>query len=243
MGKASSSKKVARAAGIGGGRTNRGRIPWGYYGVIALVVILGLMGTVFSRDRRLSQIANKGGTPPTVGTVWHEGYGVYECNKFAAPIVHADNPHGITTGTPPGQKPDPATLGIIKIAPNSKSVAGKNATLGVFASAVGMKLNAAELQMPGGKLYQDGDKCSGKTSHVYVKQFAFVGDKTGQLQNVDPRNVLLQDQVLVTIAFVPGSDKNSIPPPLAYVNTNLSKLAASPSSSSSSTTSTSSSTR
>ena len=58
------------------------------------------------------------------------------------------------------------------------------------------------LQLPGGKLYQDGDKCNGKASHVYVKQFAFVGDKTGALQNVDPRNVLLQDQVLVTIAFV-----------------------------------------
>jgi hypothetical protein len=81
--------------------------------------------------------------------------------------------------------------------------------------------------MPGGKLYQDGDKCSGKSSHVYVKQFAFVGDKTGALQNVDPRNVLLQDQVLVTIAFVPASDKNSIPAPPGYVNTNLSKVAAS----------------
>jgi hypothetical protein len=230
MGKASSSKKVARAAGIGGGRTNRGRVPWGYYGVIALVVILGLVGTVFSRERRISQINNAGGTPPTVGTVWHEGYAVYECNKFAAPIIHADDPHGITTGVPSGQKPVPANNGVIKIAPNSKSVAGKNATLGVFASAVGMKLNAAELQLPGGKLYQDGDKCNGKASHVYVKQFAFVGDKTGALQNVDPRNVLLQDQVLVTIAFVPASDKNTIPPPPAYVNTNLSKVAASSSS-------------
>ena len=50
--------------------------------------------------------------------------------------------------------------------------------------------------------------------------------RPGTLQNVDPRNVLLQDQALLTIAFVPASEKNNIPPPPAYVITNLNKLAA-----------------
>ena len=36
-----------------------------------------------------------------------------------------------------------------------------------------MKLNAAELQLPGGKLYLDGDTCQGKPGHVYVKEFAY----------------------------------------------------------------------
>ena len=137
--------------------------------------------------------------------------------SFSRPSPTPRIPEGITTGNGDG---------IIHIHPTAKAAAGKNATLGKFADAVGMKLNAAELQMPGGKLYQDGDTCQGKASHVYVKQFAFVGDTTGTLQNVDPRNVLLQDQSLLTIAFVPASDKNSIPPPPAYVNTNLNKLAA-----------------
>jgi hypothetical protein len=217
MGKASSSKKVARAAGTGGGRTHRGRTPWTYFSVIALVVILGIAGTVSSRDRRLNQINDQGTTAPTVGTVWNEGYAVYACGKFLPAIKNAKDPQGITTG---------AGDGIIHIHPTVKAAAGKNATLGKFASAVGMKLNAATLQVPGGKLYQDGDNCSGKASHVYVKEFAFAGDTTGTLQNVDPRNVLLQDQSLLTIAFVPASDKNTIPPPPAYVTTNLNKLAA-----------------
>jgi hypothetical protein len=217
MGKASSSKKVARAAGTGGGRTHRGRTPWTYFSVIALVVVLGIIGTVVSRDRRLNQIDNQGTTAPTVGTVWNEGYAVYECGKFAPAITHAKDPEGITTGNGDG---------IIHIHPTVKASAGKNATLGKFADATGMKLNAAELQLPGGKLYQDGDTCGGKASHVYVKEFAFAGDTTGTLQNVDPRNVPLQDQSLLTIAFVPASEKNSIPPPPAYVNTNLNKLAA-----------------
>src|SRR5262249_158507 len=88
----------------------------------------------------------------------------------------------------------------------------------------------ATLQVPGGKLYQDGDSCQGKAGHVYVKRFAFAGDKTGTLKNVDPRNVRLEDQSLLTIAFVPESARNSIPPPPTYVINNLNKLAASSSS-------------
>jgi hypothetical protein len=217
MGRASSSKKVARAAGTGGGRTHRGRTPWTYYSVIAVVVVLGILGTWASRDRRVGQINNQGGTPPTVGTVWNEGYAVDECGKFAPAITHAKNPEGITTGNGDG---------IIHIHPTVKSAAGKNATLGKFADATGMKLNAATLQLPGGKLYQDGDTCNGKASHVYVTEFAFAGDTNGTLQNVDPRKVLLQDQSLLTIAFVPASDKDKIPPPPTYVINNLNKLAA-----------------
>lgn len=221
MGKASSNKKVARAAGIGGGRTYRGRTPWTYYGVIALILILGVVGTVTSRDRRLTQVNNRGGTPPTVGTTWHEGYAVYECGKFVPAITKADNPQGITTLAD--------SPGVILVQPKVKAAAGKNATLGKFASAAGMKLNAAELQVPGGTLYQDGSTCEGKPGHVYVKQFLYAGATVGKLYNggkgqlpkLDPRDVLLQDQVLVTIAFVPASDASKIPPPPVSVDNAL----------------------
>jgi hypothetical protein len=232
MGKASTNKKVARAAGISGGRSHRRNRPWGYYGVIALIVLLGVVGTVQSRDRRLNQITSNGDTPPTVGTVWNEGYAVYACGKFLQPIsITSKDPEGITT----------RELGIIDIHPTTKSAAGKNATLGKFASAVGMKLNAAELQVPGGKLYSDGDSCEGQPGHVYVKQFANLDDAVGQLfdgakgqqPKLDPAQVPLNDKSLLTIAFVPGNKAASIPPPPGYVDTNLSKLEASSSKSSS----------
>lgn len=229
MGKASSNKKVARAAGTGGGRTYRGRTPWTYFGVIAVVVVLGIVGTITSRDRRFAQINSQGNTPPTVGTTWHEGYAVYACGKFLPAIQHAKDPQGITTSTP----------GIILIQPKVKAVAGKNATLGKFANAVGMTLNAAELQLPGGTLYQDGNKCNGQPGHVYVKEFAFVGDNVGRLYNgakgqlpkLDPREIPLQDQELLTIAFVPSSDASKIPPPPKDVGTALNALNSSSSSS------------
>jgi hypothetical protein len=227
MGKASSTKKVARAASTGGGRSHR-RVPWTYYSLIAIIAILGVLLTWSSRDRRLSQV-NAAGTnvAPTVGTVWHEGFAIYVCGQFLPPIASNKSPEGIHTQTPGN--------GIITIAPTVKSSAGKNAKLGKFASAVGMTLNSAELQVPGGKVYLDGDSCEGKAGHVYVKQFNDVGDKSGKLYNgakgqlpkLDPRDVPLVDQDLLTIAFVPASAAANIPAPPASVDTALNKLTAS----------------
>lgn len=235
MGKASSSKKVARAAGIGGGRVSRRQTPWGYYGIIILIVILGVVTTVASRQRRDSEINSAGNAAPAVGTTWHEGYAVYECGKFVNAIsTKAPDPEGITTRTP----------GVITIAPTVKAAAGKNATLGKFADAVGMKLNAASLQVPGGHLYIDGNTCNGKPGHVYVKQFAGPTDTVGQLFNggkgqlakLNPAQVPLTDNYLLTIAFVPSSDATSIPAPPAPVVSAVKTFMAQESSSSSTST-------
>lgn len=234
MGKASSSKKVARAAGIGGGRVHRRQTPWTYYGIIALIVVLGVVGTVTSRERRNTQINAAGTTAPTVGTTWHEGYAVYACGKFVPAIsTKSPDPQGITTRTD----------GIITIAPTVKASAGRNATLGKFADAVGMKLNAAELQVPGGHLYQDSATCDGKAAHVYVKEFADPSDTVGQLYNggkgqlakLNPAQVPLKDNHLLTIAFVPAAQATSIPAPPASVVKSLNALLAQQSSTSTTT--------
>ena len=225
MGRASSSKKVARAAGIGGGRARRRQTPWAYYGILVLILVLGVVGTVTSRQHRNTQINNAGNTAPTVGTVWQEGYAVYECGKFVSPIsIKSPNPQGITT----------RTAGIINIDPTVKAAAGKNATLGKFADAVGMKLNAAELQVPGGHLYLDNATCQGKPGHVYIKQFAGTTDTVGDLYNgaknqlpkLDPAVVPLVNDDMLTIAFVPASGASSIPAPPASVITALTTLEA-----------------
>jgi hypothetical protein len=218
MGRASSNKKVARAAGTGGGRTSGRRVPWSYYGVIALVVVLGLVGTVVSRQRRENQVAQAGTVQPTVGgTPWNEAFAVYECGKFAPNITVKSDPHGIRSQGD----------GIIHISPKTKSVAGKNATLGVYTSAVGMTLSPAEVKLPGGKAYNDGDTCEGGKGHVYVKQFPYAGAPTGTLLKGDPGEIRLADQEELVVAFVPSSKSKTIPAPPADVVANLKKLAAS----------------
>jgi hypothetical protein len=221
MGKASSSKKVARAAGTGGGRTTRTHTPWPYVGLIAVIVVLGVAFTITSRsgyENKLASTTNSNAAvAPTVGGApWNEAYVVDICGKLSASIKAPTTRTGITTDG----------NGVIRIAPKVKSAAGKNATLGVFASSVGMKLAANQLQLPGGKDYVSGDDCGSKPAQIFVKQYGFVGDPIGVLQKQDPKSVRLADDALVTIAFVPPADKGSIPAPPAYIQDNLKKIQA-----------------
>ena len=141
MGKASSAKKVARAAGIGGSRAYGGRPPWMYYAAVGLLLVLGVVGVYNSREFRSAKINSQGNTPPTVNQspAWYEGFAVDACGKLLPPIKTTKDPYGITIKD-----------GVIYVVPTVKAAAGRNATLGKFASSIGMQLNAAEVQVPGG---------------------------------------------------------------------------------------------
>jgi hypothetical protein len=224
MGKASSAKKVARAAGIGGSRAYGARPPWMYYAGVALLLLLGVIGVFNAREFRTAQIDSNGNTPPTVGQTppWYEGFAVDICGKLLPPIQTTKNPYGITTRD-----------GIIYIVPTVKSAAGSNATLGKLATSIGMTLNAAQVQVPGGKLYTDGQTCEGKPGHVYVMTWGnpAMPAADGTLQNKksseDTCNpdcasgVLLADDQLVTVAFLPappkGQTQSVLQPPASVI--------------------------
>ncbi|HXR21701.1 MAG TPA: hypothetical protein VN786_04010 [Acidimicrobiales bacterium] len=226
MGKASSSKKVARAAGLGGGRAYAKRPAWGYYFGVLVLLVLGVVGVYNSREYRDAGINKQGSVPPTVHQKppWFEGYVIDECGKILAPIKTNKDPYGITTKD-----------GVISVSPTVKAAAGSNATLGKFASSIGMQLNAGEIETPGGRLWQDGATCEGKPGHVYVMTWASPAElpQNGVLQNAkgvpsksgvpnaqgleDTCNpdcdsgVLLENDQLVTIAFLPAPKKGSTP--------------------------------
>ena len=197
MGRASSSKKVARAASTGGGRTARGAKPVIWYTVIVLVVLLGVGGIVFSRAERRDELAAGADGSAPVANVdhWHAAYGIYLCDSFAPKITNERDPKGIHTHAD----------GIIHIHPFVRSAAGRNATLGVFADAVDMTLEDDELEVPGGKTYKSGDtKCGDEPGIVQVK----VND---EVITEDLGGIRLNDDDLVTIAFAPEGAE--IPPP------------------------------
>jgi hypothetical protein len=211
MGKASTSKKVARAAGTGGGRTNRGRIPFLYYGVLAAVVVLGTATVVQSRDARLTKVAASGQTPPVPNKDhWHTAYGFYLCDKFAPPITDTTDPHGIHTHGD----------GIIHVHPYDSSTGGKNAVLGAFTAATHVTLNAGQLRLPGGHDYRDGDKCGDRPGRVRVRIFNSPADTVGHDATVDPRQVPLRNNEVLTIAFAPAGALLPQPPSVP----NLAKL-------------------
>ena len=199
MAKGSSSRKVARAAGTGGGRTSRGGRPWGWYGTMGLVAALGVFLVVYSRNERITALdPAKAEAPRPAGSGfpgdhWHAAFGVYACDRFLPPIPEPKPLPGIHTH---GDQ-------VIHIEPGNRSEGGRNATLGLFADSVKMTLTADEVKVPGGESFKNGDKCGAKPGRVEVH---VDGKKVA-----DPRAVRLKDQQRITIAFVP--EGTTVPPP------------------------------
>jgi hypothetical protein len=169
----------------------------GWYAAIAMVVVLGVAGIVFSRQERRTELASGADVAPVANVDhWHAAYGVYLCDSFAPALTDETDPKGIHSHGD----------GLIHIHPFVRSSAGKNATLSVFADATGLKLTDDEIQVPGGKAYTSGKtKCGDKTGIVQVK----VNDKV-VTSNVG--KIRLHDQDLVTIAFAPEDAKLPDPP-------------------------------
>ena len=206
MGKASSNKKVARAAAVGGGaRTGRGGAggPWKWYVAIALAIAVGVALLVISRTERLETIRNV--DPPKPGDHWHVAYGMHVCGAFQPELTVETDPQGIHTHAPEGRGD-----GVIHIHPFSSKAGGKNATLGKFADAAGLGLEDGKLTLPDGDVYADGDKCGGTVSKLRVKY----DDKvfTEDLRDIN----FTKDRGQLTIFF--GPEKAEIPDPPTVSN-------------------------
>lgn len=198
MGRASSTKKVSRAASTGGGRTARGARPYLWWISMSLVVVLGIGGIAFSRQQRREKLSSGAATTPPVANKdhWHSAYGVYLCDSFAAPAAQFESSVGIHTHGD----------GIIHTHPFTRSAAGKNAVLGLFAKEAKITLTDTEIKLPGGKAYREGhEKCGGKAGEVQVKvNGKVITENVGQIR--------LLDNQIITIAFAPAKAKLPNPP-------------------------------
>src|SRR5437763_1770591 len=92
MGKASSAKKVARAARAGGTRRSGRRRPMGFPVAIGAVLVLGLVLVLFARDRRNANAFPRANTDHV-----HSAYDTYVCIQD----TNAGST-GSTTTTAPG---------------------------------------------------------------------------------------------------------------------------------------------
>ena len=132
MGRASSAKKVARAARAGGKGAKVGRDRSVLFpGSIAIVVILGLALVVYAR----STINPADAVAPGIADHWHEAYGLYACDSFLPDIQNASDPNGIHTHSD----------GVIHVHPGAaQQVArtGNDATMEVFLTASGASITS-----------------------------------------------------------------------------------------------------
>src|SRR3954471_20783280 len=121
MGKASSSKKVARAAKAAG-RPGTGR-SYGWPLLIGSVVIVGLLLIYFSRGQTEESIA------PKLGDHWHAAYGIYDCGTFLPALTdQVQDKTGLHTHRD----------GLMHMHPFGTSYTGKNANIGNWGITTGL---------------------------------------------------------------------------------------------------------
>jgi hypothetical protein len=147
MGKASSSKKVAKAARAGGSlRATRDR-KWGFPMAIAGIVVAGASLVAFVRQDKV----NEASVPPTLQDHWHAAYSVYLCDTFAPPLSDiGEDVLGIHTHAD----------GLIHIHPFSSNAAGENAQWQVFGDQIGLAFDEGSFTMPTGEEYKNGGECT-----------------------------------------------------------------------------------
>lgn len=204
MGKASSTKKVARVAKQGKGakvRSSQGQV---FYISLAVVVVLGLALVVFARQSGQDQAVAQ---PPTLSDHWHAAYGFYTCDQFQPPIQNQADPLGIHTHGD----------GLIHIHPVSSEATGANATLGVFFDAAGVKMSNEKLELPEGQgTFENGGDCNGQPANLRVAVWddAF-GTAGPQVFSTDFDNIRFTGpNMAFTIAWVPDDvDLSTLKPP------------------------------
>jgi len=214
MGKASSAKKVARAARAGGKKTGKSR-QIGFPAAVGIIVVLGLALVTFAKVS--GQLGEDSENPPKVGDHWHASFGVYICDHFVTDVNDRtpEDKLGIHTHAD----------GLVHIHPFQAAGAGKQATLGKFFDQVGMKASSSRIQLPAAKpfekrTYSEGETtCSGKPATVQLVHWksalkAADGAKPTRTVTSNPGNVrLTEDLGAYTLAYVAkGAD---IPPPPA----------------------------
>jgi hypothetical protein len=161
MGKASSAKKVARAARAGGvKRANRPRLTF----PIAIVAILVLGGgsVVYAKNSH-DAITNADAKPSSRNEDhWHAAYGFYVCDKFQENLKDIEGKEDVQGIHTHGD-------GVMHIHPTKPSASGERARMKVWAPMVGVEFYNDGWKLPDGQEFrQDTATCGDKPAKLAV---------------------------------------------------------------------------
>jgi hypothetical protein len=208
MGKASSAKKVARAARAGGSKKSRRKLA-SFPVVIGLVVALGVGLVAYAKTS--SNVGSAGKKPPQANEDhWHAAYGLYLCDYFSEPLSdEGEDKNGIHTHAD----------NLIHIHPFTAAAGGRNAKMKVFFDQTGLQVSEDRIKLPDGRVFKSGEtKCNGKPAEVKVMHWkdartAPTAEKADDEIDGDFGNVrFTEDLGAYTIAFVAKDAKVPAPP-------------------------------
>ena len=197
VGKASSSKKVQRAAKAAA--SSRGASEsreLGFPLVVGVVILLGIGLVFLARENREPP------SPPRIGDHWHAAYTIYDCGVEVPYFQSVLDPDGIHSHQD----------SLIHIHPFNSSATGADATMGVLLEAMQASVTREAITTTEAGVLAAADGCDGEPSVIKVARYQV--DPAVVLQAVyddDFESIaFLQDREAFSIARVPvGED----PPP------------------------------
>jgi len=154
MGKASSAKKVARAARAGGRVSPHQRRGVLYPASLTVVAVLGVSLVVYARADRLEEDR---AAFPQLGDHIHTAFGVNVCGEFKGPLPEFASPVGLHTHSD----------GLIHVEPTSELAVGSNAVLGRFIDdarddgGLDVELSSSSLTYLGETIEEGVTECEG----------------------------------------------------------------------------------
>lgn len=200
----------------------RGGSGW-FYGAMAVIVILGVLGIVLFKGGTSSaeppQPANQATNEP--GDHWHAAFDVNICGEWIEPPAEFEQVHDN-----PNVRPGIHTHGdgFIHIHPYTTSEGGDNAVLGRFLDYGGFSVSSDSLGLgddtaawaglstdPSKREWTTGDTCPAGTPFAGQKG-VFKWSIDCKARSGDPSDVRLRDQQVIALAFLPKGEEIGVPP-------------------------------
>lgn len=206
MGKASSAKKIARAARAGGRTSARQPRSLLFPASLVAVVVLGLSLVVYARAERRAEARS---AFPQLGDHIHTAIGVNVCGEFKGALPEFMTPVGIHTHGD----------GLIHVEPTSELAVGSNAVLDRFIGdardegGLDIELSADRLNYLG-ETYEEGvTECEGvEEPQLRMGYWSDAGSETPEVTTGDFGDRLLTDDgAALTLYF--GAPDADIPKP------------------------------
>ncbi|HEY5263315.1 MAG TPA: hypothetical protein VIJ08_03495 [Acidimicrobiales bacterium] len=217
MAKSATGRWVSRVGASGGGKAYKKTRPGNFYGALVVIVVLGLVATVYARFEYEHPAKNPTGVAPKIGTTWYAALSIQACGKYL-PYLSTDS-----IASHLGMYVLPAN--VIKIDPVSAADAGNNATLSQFADEYpGLLISSSQMNVPKNDGvanpatdFTNGQTCpsgkgdhyggqTGKVTYAYWKSF---GSKP--IITTNPATIKFAPDIRIAMAFDPTGVKPMVP--------------------------------
>lgn len=185
------SRKRRRAALT---RARRSRSSFIWYVLAGVIIVVGVVLIVMSREGEQAPVANR--------DHWHAAFGVNVCGEWLPNVPEFESSAANPNVTPGIHAHGD---GLIHIHPFVTGEAGKRATVGKFLEYAGLDASSDSFTMNDGQTHKTGDECDGKPATV---RWSLNGEEQGgNISSYHPK-----DQDVIALALLPGGDEIGEPP-------------------------------